>query len=84
MSLTPAIRIDRDTHRRAVAEPSDAEYVADPANPVRPASTINTVSGTLLQGEEQQRGQGLLGSPQRALAYCGAPRPTKMGTNRLP
>lgn len=46
--------------RRVVAEPSDAEYVADPANPVRPASTMNTVSGTLRQGEEQQRGHGLL------------------------
>jgi ribosomal protein L13E len=43
--------------RRAVAEPSSAEYVADPANPVRPASTMNTV--TLRQGEEQQRGHGL-------------------------
>jgi hypothetical protein len=53
--------------RRAVAEPSDAEYVADPANPVRPASTINTLSGTLRQGEEQQRRHGLLGSPQAGL-----------------
>jgi hypothetical protein len=60
MYLTPTIRNDRDTRTACRRRAPDAEYVADPANPVRPASTMNTVSRTLRQGEEQQRGHGLI------------------------